>query len=143
MVIMTFIINHLEFDMNNKVRGFLTLSEIDCVMEKSDRYDQIYDIVCEIPRGMVTTYGHIARSLGIRSGARLVGWALNGVANEGCRDVPAHRVVNRLGELSGKMHFETPFAMRERLEAEGVTFINDAVNLEKHLWEPPITTQSE
>ncbi len=135
---MTFIINHLEFDMNNKVRGFLTLHEIVCDMAEKDRFEQIYDIVCEIPVGKVTTYGLIARALGIASGARLVGWALNGVANGRGRDVPAHRVVNRLGELSGQMHFETPFVMRERLEAEGVTFIDEAVDLGRHLWEPPL-----
>ena len=108
-------------------------------MSSKDRFQQIYDIVREIPAGRVTTYGHIALALGIRSGARLVGWALNGVAGEqGDGDVPAHRVVKRLGELSGRMHFETPFAMRERLEAEGVTFVGEAVDLPKHLWEPPI-----
>ncbi len=103
-----------------------------------DLYDQIYDIVRAIPSGKVTTYGHIAAAIGARSGARLVGWALNAVAHSDRLDIPCHRVVNRLGELSGRMHFETPFVMRERLEADNVTFVNDAVDLSRHLWIPPM-----
>lgn len=105
----------------------------------SDRYELIYDIVRSIPSGRVTTYGHIAAALNVRSGARLVGWALNAVAYQDRLDIPCHRVVNRLGELSGRMHFETPFIMRERLEAEGVGFNGDAVDMEKHLWVPQIS----
>lgn len=104
----------------------------------SDRYELIYNIVRSIPPGMVTTYGHIAAALGVRSGARLVGWALNAVAHQDRIDIPCHRVVNRLGELSGKMHFETPFVMRERLEAEGVRFLGQAVDMKRHLWVPEI-----
>ncbi|MCX6141030.1 MAG: MGMT family protein [Candidatus Kapabacteria bacterium] len=102
----------------------------------NDLYERIYDIVRSVPLGMVTTYGHIAQVIGSRSGARLVGWALNAVAVSDRTDIPCHRVVNRLGELSGKMHFETPFVMRERLEAEGVTFNAEAVDMQKHLWIP-------
>jgi len=104
----------------------------------SERFEIIYDIVRSIPRGKVTTYGHIAAAIGARSGARLVGWALNAVAHQDRLDIPCHRVVNRLGELSGRMHFETPFVMRERLEAEGVTFHDQAVDLSRHLWVPEI-----
>lgn len=104
----------------------------------SDRYELIYDIVRSIPRGKVTTYGHIAAAIGVRSGARLVGWALNAVAYDERLDVPCHRVVNRMGALSGKMHFETPFVMRERLEAEGVAFLGEVVDLDQHLWVPEI-----
>ncbi len=103
-----------------------------------DLYERIYDLVRAIPSGRVTTYGHIAKAIGARGGARLVGWALNAVALQDRTDIPCHRVVNRLGELSGKMHFETPFVMRERLEAEGVTFRGEAVDMDRHLWEPPI-----
>lgn len=102
----------------------------------TDFYERVYRIVKTIPAGMVTTYGHIAAALGARSSSRLVGWALNAVALSDRTDIPCHRVVNRLGELSGKQHFETPFVMRERLEAEGVRFIGDAVDLSKHLWIP-------
>lgn len=101
-----------------------------------DLYERIYDIVRSIPPGRVTTYGHIAEAIGTRGGARLVGWALNAVAVSDRIDIPCHRVVNRLGELSGRMHFETPFVMQERLEAEGVSFINEAVDLSRHLWVP-------
>lgn len=104
----------------------------------SDRYQLIYDIVRSIPPGKVTTYGHIAAAIGVRSGARLVGWALNAVAHDERLDIPCHRVVNRMGELSGRMHFETPFVMRERLEAEGVAFLGDAVDLGQHIWVPEI-----
>lgn len=105
-------------------------------MDASDRYERIYAIVRAIPHGRVTTYGHIAQAVGIKSGARLVGWALNAVAFTDRNDIPCHRVVNRLGELSGKMHFETPYVMRERLEAEGVAFEGEAVLLANHLWVP-------
>ncbi len=104
--------------------------------DSSDIYERIYDIVRQIPVGHVTTYGSIAQAIGSRSGARLVGWALNAVALSDRTDIPCHRVVNRLGELSGKMHFETPFVMRERLESEGVTFTGEAVDMKRHLWVP-------
>lgn len=102
-----------------------------------DLYDRIYEIVRSIPHGKVTTYGHIAHAIGARSSARLVGWALNAVALSDRLDIPCHRVVNRLGELSGRMHFETPFVMRERLESEQVSFVGDTVDLSRHLWIPP------
>ena len=102
----------------------------------SDFFERVWEIVEHIPRGRVTTYGHIAKALGARSSSRLVGFAMN--ASHGRPWVPAHRVVNRNGELSGKMHFATPTLMRELLEAEDVEFIGDAVNMKKHLWEPPI-----
>lgn len=102
-------------------------------MEK-DFYDRVYEIVARIPSGKVTTYGKIAEKLGLRSSARMVGWALNAAA--GRTDLPFHRVVNRNGELTGKRHFPTPEFMREALEAEGITFAGDAVDLDKHLWIP-------
>ena len=105
-------------------------------MSASDFYDRVYDLVRQVPYGHVTTYGHIAQALGLRSSARMVGWALNAIALSDREDIPAHRVVNRFGALSGRMHFETPFAMRERLEAEGVTFNGENVDLARHLWDP-------
>ena len=96
-----------------------------------------------IPRGKVSTYGAIGRALGMKSSARMVGWALNGIANSDYRhssgkimQVPAHRVVNRNGELTGKMHFATPTLMKELLLSEGIAFIGEAVDMERHLWEP-------
>lgn len=95
-------------------------------------YERVYDLVRQIPEGNVSTYGIIAERLSLRSAARMVGWALN---NADLSTVPAHRVVNRNGELSGKQHFPSPDAMRTMLEAEGITFLPDgSVDLERHLF---------
>jgi methylated-DNA-protein-cysteine methyltransferase related protein len=102
-----------------------------------DFYERVYNLVKQIPFGRVSTYGLIAEALGAKSSARMVGWALNAVPlSDRQYEIPCHRVVNRLGELSGKLHFETPTIMREMLEAEDVEFTGDTVNLEKHLWKP-------
>lgn len=104
----------------------------------SDFYHRVYETVMEIPMGCVTSYGAIAAHLGARSSSRLVGYALMTlVADSG---IPCHRVVNRIGLLSGSHHFATPTLMRELLEAEGVEFKNDAVVLEKHFWDPTTGT---
>lgn len=98
-----------------------------------DYYKRVYDVVARIPSGRVTTYGTIARYLGIASGARMVGYALNKV---GETNIPAHRVVNRNGELTGRAYFPDD-TMRERLKQEGVSFTDDyQVDIEAHLWEP-------
>ena len=110
-----------------------TIIEI-AMNQNTDFYNRVYDIVRTIPHGKVTTYGIIAEFLGAKSSSRLVGWALNAVMDR--VDIPCHRVVNRLGELSGKMHFDHPTQMKERLLAEEVTFIGEAVDLSKHLWKP-------
>ena len=91
-------------------------------------------MVKSIPAGRVTTYGSIADFLTLGS-ARMVGWALfNSVMTD---DVPAHRVVNRKGELSGRVHFSTPTLMQERLEAEGIVIENDKVkDFDQHFWSP-------
>jgi methylated-DNA-protein-cysteine methyltransferase-like protein len=102
--------------------------------QNTDFYNRVYDIVRTIPLGKVTTYGIIADFLGAKSSSRLVGWALNAVMDR--VDIPCHRVVNRLGELSGKMHFDHPTQMKDRLLTEEVTFIGEAVDLSKHLWKP-------
>ena len=106
------------------------------ISEKNkDFFEQVYQVVREIPEGRVSSYGLIARYLGSARGARMVGWAMNACMNRD--DVPAHRVVNRLGVLSGKMHFITPTAMQERLESEGIVVENDQIlNFKKHLWDP-------
>lgn len=100
--------------------------------DTSDFYKRVYEIVCKIPEGKVTTYGSIAEALGSKSSSRMVGWALNASIGS---DIPAHRVINRLGELSGKRYFPTPDMMKELLISEGVTFDNDRVNLDKHFWD--------
>lgn len=100
---------------------------------KKDFFNKVYEIARKIPRGKVTTYGDIAEACGIRSAARTVGWALNGCGP----DVPAHRVVNRFGALTGKIHFGDPNLMEDLLRSEGVTFDdNGCVRLDKHLWKP-------
>ncbi len=101
--------------------------------KKNDFFDKVYKIVAKIPYGKVATYGDIAEVCGIRSSARTVGWALNG-AKEG---LPCHRVVNRFGALTGRLHFGSPELMEDLLRSEGVEFTEDGcVNLEKHLWRP-------
>ena len=99
-------------------------------------YENIYELVRLIPHGKVTSYGLIAQALEISGGARQVGWAMN-QAHTAEPYVPAHRVVNRKGFLSGNLHFGTPTAMLERLEAEGIQIIDDQIqNFEQHLWQP-------
>jgi methylated-DNA-protein-cysteine methyltransferase related protein len=106
-------------------------------MKRNDFYNRVYEIVAEIPHGKVTTYGAIARHLGIASGARMVGYALNNLAlNPDRASYPAHRVVNRLGQLTGRAHFPDD-SMRERLEQEGIRFTKEyTVDIETHFWEP-------
>jgi len=99
-----------------------------------DFFELVWEVVAQIPYGKVTTYGHIAAYLGARSSARTVGWAMK--AAKGA-NLPCHRVVNRLGALSGKHNFEGPFVMEDRLRSEGVVFAEeDRVDLNKHLWIP-------
>ena len=101
-----------------------------------DFFERVWNIVAQIPRGRVTTYGHIAAALGARSSSRMVGWAMNYAHAHPW--IPAHRVINRNGELSGKMHFATPTLMRELLDAEDVEFNDERVRLDKHLWIPEV-----
>lgn len=99
-------------------------------------FEQVYDIVRQIPKGRVTSYGAIAACLGAKLSARMVGWAMHG-AHALQPKVPAHRVVNRNGMLSGKHHFETPTKMEELLKKEGVIVKNDTIiNFEKIFWDP-------
>lgn len=103
--------------------------------EKPNYFDLVYQVVREIPRGRVTSYGTIAHYLGLKSGARMVGYAMNAAHN--MPDVPAQRVVNRNGLLTGKNHFESPTRMQELLEADGVKVENDRVlDFEKVFWDP-------
>lgn len=103
--------------------------------DKDNFFERVYDVVRLIPYGRVTSYGAIAKFLGAARSARMVGWAMN--ACHGREDVPAHRVVNRVGLLSGKHHFEGTNLMQQLLESEGVKVKeNKIVNFEKHLWDP-------
>lgn len=98
-----------------------------------DFFNNVYDVVRRIPSGKVTTYGAIGRYLGSAKSARMVGWALN----KSPHDVPAHRVVNKKGLLTGKIHFFGTNLMQELLENEGVKIFNhQIVDFQKHFWEP-------
>lgn len=98
-------------------------------------FERVYAIVRQIPYGRVTSYGAIAKALGTARSARMVGWAMN--ASHGLEDVPAHRVVNRKGLLTGKHHFDGTYLMQQLLESEGVSIKdNQIVDLEKYFWEP-------
>lgn len=96
---------------------------------KTEFWERVYQVVALIPYGRVTTYGSIAKLLGMASGARMVGYALRAGKD---MDLPFHRVVNRNGELTGKMQFPTPSFMRELLEAEGISFIGDKIDMSLH-----------
>ena len=99
-------------------------------------FEQVFAVARMIPKGRVTSYGAIAEALGTKLSARMVGWAMNG-AHKVKPKVPAHRVVNRNGMLSGKMHFATPTQMQELLEKEGVKVKDDkVVDFEKMFWNP-------
>lgn len=99
-------------------------------------FELVFEIVRQIPEGRVTSYGAIAAALGTKLSSRMVGWAMNG-AHRVHPPVPAHRVVNRQGLLTGKHHFNTPTAMQERLEAEGITVKDDKiVNFRELFWNP-------
>ncbi|MEZ0541499.1 MGMT family protein [Fibrella arboris] len=105
-----------------------------------DYFEDVYAVVRQIPAGRVTTYGDIAQYLGLRAGARMVGWAMNGCHTaRGNVAVPAHRVVNRLGVLSGKHFFGSPTRMQELLEAEGTTVADDkVVDFNARRWDPSV-----
>ncbi|PSG89982.1 MGMT family protein [Aurantibacter aestuarii] len=97
-------------------------------------YDKVYEVVRQIPYGKVTSYGAIANVLGAKRSARLVGYAMN---NAHDKNVPAHRVVNRNGLLTGKHHFQGTHLMQQLLESEGVIVKNDQIqNFESVFWDP-------
>ena len=99
----------------------------------NDFFNDVYDVVKLIPKGRVTSYGAIANFLGVKSSARMVGWAMFGCP----RKLPAHRVVNSAGLLTGKHHFDTPHAMQSRLEKEGIVVIKDKIkNFKDVFWDP-------
>ncbi|MBK8609327.1 MAG: MGMT family protein [Chitinophagaceae bacterium] len=99
-------------------------------------FADVYDVVRQIPKGKVTSYGAIAGYLGTRLSARMVGWAMN-AAHTAKPKVPAQRVVNRNGMLTGKHHFATPTAMEELLKKDGVPVKNDTVvDFKNRFWDP-------
>jgi methylated-DNA-protein-cysteine methyltransferase related protein len=103
-----------------------------------DFFKNVYDVARLIPKGRVTSYGAIARYLGTGRSSRMVGWAMNNAGTQKPK-VPAHRVVNRNGMLTGKHHFGDPFRMQRLLEKEGVKVKKDRVmDFEKRFWDPSV-----
>ncbi|MCZ2443917.1 MAG: MGMT family protein [Flavobacteriales bacterium] len=101
-------------------------------------FELVYQVVRLIPYGRVTSYGAIARYLGSAQSARMVGWAMN-ASHSIDTDIPAHRVVNRIGLLSGIAHFPNPKYMQEALEKEGIKIKNNKVqDFDKHFWDPMV-----
>ncbi|PKD20658.1 cysteine methyltransferase [Salegentibacter salinarum] len=104
-------------------------------MEEKNFFERVYEVVRQIPKGKVTSYGAIARSVGAAKSARMVGYAMNSAKN--LDDVPAHRVVNRNGLLTGKSHFGDHSAMQQMLASEGITVKDNKVqDFKKHFWDP-------
>lgn len=98
-------------------------------------FDDVYAVVRLIPKGRVTNYGSIAAYLGSKISSRMVGWAMNAAHTD--KSLPAHRVVNRVGLLTGKHHFHPPESMQRNLEKEGLRVVNDKIqNFEKVYWNP-------
>jgi methylated-DNA-protein-cysteine methyltransferase-like protein len=108
--------------------------------DKNDNFfEKVYEVARQIPYGKVTSYGAIAKVLGAARSARMVGWAMN--ASHNLEDVPAHRVVNRNGLLTGKHHFDGTNLMQQLLESEGIKVVdNQIIDFEKYFWTPEINT---
>ncbi|HIP33098.1 MAG TPA: MGMT family protein [Crocinitomicaceae bacterium] len=109
--------------------------EVSIPNKHKDFFHNVYDVVRLIPKGRVTSYGAIAKYLGSPRSSRMVGWAMNAAHN--FSDVPAHRVVNRNGMLTGKMHFSSSTEMEKLLSKEGVSVSNDKIEkLNSVYWDP-------
>ena len=107
-------------------------------MSEDHFFNKVYAVARQIPYGRVTSYGAIAKALGSARSARMVGWAMN--ACHDLDDVPAHRVVNRNGLLTGKHHFEGTHLMQQLLENEGIKVTdNQIVDFDKHFWTPEVS----
>lgn len=103
--------------------------------DNTNFFEKVYEVAKQIPYGRVTSYGAIAKFLGAARSARMVGWAMN--ASHAMDDIPAHRVVNRKGLLTGKFHFDGTNLMQQLLENEGVKVVdNQIVDFEKYFWDP-------
>ncbi len=105
---------------------------------KRDFFQDVFEVVELIPKGRVTSYGAIAKYLGAAKSSRVVGWAMN-ASHKSQLQIPAHRVVNRLGMLSGKMHFSNPDEMENRLKEEGHLIVKDQIqNFSSVFWDPSL-----
>jgi methylated-DNA-protein-cysteine methyltransferase-like protein len=124
---------------SKKKKSSIKLKSVKPSGKRDDNFfELVYQVVRQIPKGRVTSYGAVAACLGIKSSARLVGWAMNSSGRIRPK-VPAHRVVNRNGMLSGKHHFKTPGTMENLLKKEGIKVKKDKiVEYEKLFWDPVI-----
>jgi len=122
---------------NRKNKSYLNLVPVNpSGKREASFFELVYEVVRQIPRGRVTSYGAIAAAIGTRLSARMVGWAMNS-AHDARLKVPAHRVVNRNGMLTGKNHFKDPREMQRLLEKENIKVINDQVqDFDKIFWDP-------
>ena len=117
------------------LESYNMLNPENTFLNNKDFFELVYQVVKLIPKGRVTSYGAIGNYLGARKSARMVGWAMN--ASHAHLDIPAHRVVNRIGLLTGKFHFENEFTMQEKLESEGITVEKDQIqNFKIIFWDP-------
>jgi methylated-DNA-protein-cysteine methyltransferase-like protein len=108
-------------------------------MGNSDFFDRVFQVVAKIPEGKVTSYGAIAKAIGAAKSSRTVGYAMNACVKLD-QDLPAHRVVNRNGVLTGKHHFPGQDTMQRLLEEEGLKIENDQIkNFKEVYWEPPVS----
>jgi methylated-DNA-protein-cysteine methyltransferase-like protein len=102
-----------------------------------DFFALVYEVVEQIPKGRVTSYGAIANYLGSKRSSRMVGWAINACHNN--KEIPAHRVVNRNGLLTGKLHFSSPTEMEELLLKEGIKVVNNQIiDFQNKFWDPEV-----
>lgn len=107
------------------------------MVDSTNFFQKVYQVAQQIPYGRVTSYGAIATYLGAARSARMVGWAMN--ASHNLEEIPAHRVVNRNGLLTGKHHFDGTNLMQQLLESEGIVVINNQIqNFQEHFWNPSI-----
>ncbi|MFA7687931.1 MAG: MGMT family protein [Moheibacter sp.] len=115
-----------------------TNKSLEMGVKEESFFEKVYDVVRQIPEGRVTSYGAIAECIGMKISARMVGWAMNAAHER--NDVPAHRVVNRNGLLTGKHHFSPPELMQQLLENEGIKIQDDQIlNFQEVVWKPGIS----
>ncbi len=105
------------------------------MQDNQNFFEKVYEVARQIPHGRVTSYGAIAKYLGAARSARMVGWAMNGAGK--MEDVPAHRVVNKAGLLTGKHHFDGSNLMQQLLENEGINVVDNQIqDLDNYFWDP-------
>ncbi|MBN2175970.1 MAG: tRNA (guanosine(46)-N7)-methyltransferase TrmB [Bacteroidales bacterium] len=129
-------IKYLLFSFDKSSKFKKDRAEVKSQKNNESFFEQVYSVVKLVPRGRVTSYGAIASYLGSAGSARMVGWAMN-ASHSHPEDIPAHRVVNRIGVLTGKHHFGSPLMMQQLLENEGIRVVDDQIiDFEQYFWDP-------